>query len=45
VIARNMVDAIAFCPPLIAQISDIDTLVDRMGLALDLTLADIRAAR
>jgi 4-aminobutyrate---pyruvate transaminase len=39
VILRAMGDAIAFCPPLIIQESEIDLMLERFALALDDTLA------
>ncbi len=40
---RNMADAMAFCPPLIINKSEVDDLVDRVGKALDATLAELPA--
>ena len=38
---RNMADAMAFCPPLIIKESEVDDLVERVGRALDATLAEL----
>ena len=43
-IQRNMVDSIAFSPPLVMTEADIDEMFVRVTRALDLTLADLRAA-
>ena len=40
---RNMADAMAFCPPLIISDSEVDDLVERVGKALDATLAELPA--
>jgi len=40
-ITRNMVDAIAFCPPLVINQSQLDDLIERVGKALDGTLAQL----
>jgi len=42
-ITRNMMDAIAFCPPLIIQPPELDDLIERVGKALDGTLAQLDA--
>ena len=42
-ITRNMVDAIAFCPPLVINQSELDDLIERVGKALDGTLAQLDA--
>ncbi|WP_460149766.1 hypothetical protein [Pseudomonas sp. H3_D12] len=34
-ITRNMGDAIAFCPPLIINEDEVQSIVDRFGMALD----------
>ena len=39
--SRNMMDAMAFCPPLIISESEVDDLVERVGKALDATLAEL----
>ncbi|WP_424984373.1 aspartate aminotransferase family protein [Microbulbifer sp. S227A] len=39
VISRPMVDALAFCPPMIVNRSDIDGLIDAIGRSLDETAA------
>lgn len=44
VIGRNMVDAVAFCPPLIITAAEVDDLVARVRRALDASLALARAA-
>jgi len=44
VIGRNMVDAVAFCPPLIITAAEVDELVARVRRALDASLALARAA-
>ena len=41
VISRAMLDALAFCPPLIVTREQIDTLFDRVQRALDRTLDDV----
>ncbi|MEJ2015878.1 MAG: aspartate aminotransferase family protein [Limibacillus sp.] len=41
-ILRNMVDAIAVCPPLIITEAEVDLLLERFGAALDDTLAWMR---
>ena len=35
VISRNMMDAMALCPPLISTTEDIDLVIDRMGASID----------
>ena len=40
---RNMADAMAFCPPLVINESEIDDLVSRVGQALDATLSELPA--
>jgi len=40
-ITRNIVDSMAFCPPLIIKKSEVDDLVQRVGKALDGTLAEL----
>jgi len=42
-ISRNIADALAFCPPMIIKKSEIDDLVERVGKALDGTLAEVGA--
>ncbi|HEY0920480.1 aspartate aminotransferase family protein [Devosia sp.] len=44
VIGRNMLDAVAFCPPLIITEAEVDELVARVRRALDASLALARAA-
>jgi len=43
-IQRNMGDSIAFSPPLVMTVADVDEMFARVTKALDLTLADLRAA-
>jgi 4-aminobutyrate--pyruvate transaminase len=43
VIARNMADAMAFCPPLIVTEKQIDTMVDALGRSLDEASKQMRA--
>jgi len=40
-ITRPIVDSMAFCPPLVISHSEVDDLVERVGKALDATLAEI----
>ena len=42
-ITRNMVDALGFCPPLVIKQSELDDLIERVGKALDGTLAQLDA--
>jgi 4-aminobutyrate--pyruvate transaminase len=44
VIARNMADALAFCPPLIITEAEVDQLIDAIGASLDQTAKQQRAA-
>jgi 4-aminobutyrate--pyruvate transaminase len=43
VIARNMADAMAFCPPLIVTEKQIDAMVDALGRSLDEAAKQMRA--
>ena len=43
-IQRNMGDSIAFSPPLVMTVADIEEMFARATTALDLTLSDLRAA-
>jgi 4-aminobutyrate---pyruvate transaminase len=45
IILRAMGDSIAFCPPLIITEQEIDLLLERFGLALADTLAEVRKRR
>ncbi len=40
-ITRNIMDAMAFCPPLIISKSEVDDLIARVGKTLDATLAEL----
>lgn len=40
-ITRNIMDAMAFCPPLTIKKNELDDLLERVGLALDGTLAEL----
>jgi len=40
-ICRNLVDAVALCPPLIITESEIDEMMRRFGLALDATAREL----
>ena len=42
VISRAMLDALAFCPPLIVTADDLDEMFDITAMALDRTLEDLR---
>ena len=42
-ITRNIMDAMAFCPPLTITKSEVDDLIQRVGKALDGTLAELGA--
>lgn len=42
-ITRNIVDAMAFCPPLTIKKNELDDLLERVGLALDGTLSEINS--
>ncbi|MFB2551857.1 aspartate aminotransferase family protein [Ensifer soli] len=44
VITRNMTDAVAFCPPMIATTADIDVIVGALSRALDEAVAAQQAA-
>jgi len=43
-ITRNIVDAMAFCPPLTIKKNELDDLLERVGLALDGTLNELNSA-
>ncbi len=43
-ITRNIMDAMAFCPPLTIKPAEVDDLIDRVGKALDGTLAELKPA-
>jgi len=43
-ITRNIMDAMAFCPPLIISKSEVDDLVERVGKTLDDVLAELNPA-
>lgn len=43
-ITRNILDAMAFCPPLTIKKNELDDLLERVGLALDGTLAELDSA-
>lgn len=43
-ITRNIMDAMAFCPPLTITKSEVDDLLERVGKALDGTLAELDSA-